>query len=223
MHPQCLAKPFVMLVDGDGRRFVDEAGSYMETGEAMHDAVERTGKTCWAILDSRHRSYYAWGKMPPMMTPAKWLESGYMIKADSLDELASKTGLPSDALRDSAARMTRFAQTGIDEDFNKGGRAYDNFAGDPTIGPNPNLGPIDKPPFYAVRMFPGDVGTYGGLVTDVDGRVLRPDGSAIEGLYATGNCTASVTGGVYPGAGASIGASFVFGWRAARRATGVNA
>lgn len=223
MHPQCLAKPFSMMIDGDGQRFVNEAGSYMETGERMLDAVQRTGRPCWMILDSRHRSYYFWGKMPPMMTPQSWLDSGYMVKADSLDELAAKIGVSAAGLKDSAARVTRYAATGQDEDFNKGGRAYDNFAGDPSVKPNPNLGAIDKPPFYAVQMFPGDVGTYGGLVTDVDGRVLKPDGNPIDGLYATGNCTASVTGGCYPGAGASIAASFIFGWRAARRAIGANA
>jgi len=219
MHPQCLAKPYLMMVDANGKRFVNEAGSYMETGEKMHDAIQATGgKPLWAILDSRNRANYVWGKQPPMITPQRWFDEGYMFKADSLEELAATIGVDPKGLVESAAKMTRYAQTGVDEEFNKGGRFYDRFSGDNSVKPNPNLGAIDKPPFYAVRMFPGDVGTYGGLVTDVDGRVLRPDGSWIEGLFATGNCTASVTGGCYPGAGASIGASFVFGWRAARYA-----
>ena len=115
-----------------------------------------------------------------------------------------------------------FAASGVDEDFHRGESAYDRFAGDPTVKPNPNLGPIEKPPFYAVRLYPGDVGTCGGLMTDEFARVLRPDGSVIEGLYATGNSTASVMGRSYPGAGASIGASMTFGFIAARHATGAN-
>ena len=106
-------------------------------------------------------------------------------------------------------------------DFGRGSRAFDRCHGDPTVKPNPNLGPIEKAPFYAVRMYPGDVGTAGGVVTDEHARVLREDGSVIEGLYATGNCTASVLGRCYPGAGASIGASFTFGYIAAQHAAGV--
>ncbi|MBG6120045.1 MULTISPECIES: FAD-binding protein [unclassified Sphingobium] len=219
MHPQCIAKPFVMVVDSDGKRFMNEAGSYMEAGERMHDVIQKTGKPVWAILDARHRSHYAWGKQPPMMTPQKWFDEGYFFKANTLAELAAKIGVNPVGLEESAARMGRFARSGVDGEFNKGGRFYDRFAGDASVKPNPNLGPIDQAPFYAVRMFPGDVGTYGGLVTDIDGRVLKPDGSPIEGLFATGNCTASATGGVYPGAGASIAASFIFGWRAAQYAT----
>jgi len=222
MHPQDLAKPYMMLVDANGERFCNEAGSYMETGERMHDVVQRTGKPSWAILDSRHRNNYVWGKFPPLLTPSAWLEKGYMVKADSLDELAAKIGVDATGLKRSAERISNFAKTGIDADFNKGGRHYDRFGGDASVKPNPCLGEINRPPFYAVQMFPGDVGTYGGLVTDEDGRVLKPNGSAVPGLYATGNCTASVTGGVYPGAGASIAASFIFGLRAARRAVRAN-
>jgi 3-oxosteroid 1-dehydrogenase len=111
--------------------------------------------------------------------------------------------------------------TGVDEDYGRGSRAFDRCHGDPTIKPNPNLGPIEEGPFYAVRMYPGDVGTAGGLVTDEYARVLKDDGSRIPGLYATGNCTASVVGRCYPGAGSSIGASFVFGYIAALHASGV--
>src|SRR3546814_8210498 len=119
-------------------------------------------------------------------------------------------------------RFNRFALAGRDEDFHRGESAYDRFSGDPLIKPNPNLGPIEKPPFYAVRLYPGDVGTCGGIMTDDIGRVLRPDGSTIAGLYATGNSTASVMGRSYPGAGASISASMVFGYRAAGHAARLN-
>ena len=129
--------------------------------------------------------------------------------------------VPAYVILDSRHRK-RYAETGKDLDFNRGGRGYDNWFGDPTVKPNPNLGKIDKPPFYVMEMVPGDVGTSGGVVTDEHARVLRSDGSVIEGLYATGNSTASVMGRCYPAAGASIGAAFIFGWIAAHHAVGAN-
>jgi len=143
-----------------------------------------------------------------------------MKKANSLDELAELCEIDAAGLVDEAARFSRFAESGHDEDFNRGGRAYDNRGGDPTNRPNPNLGAISQGPFYAVAMYPGDVGTCGGVVTDEVGRVRRNDGSVIDGLYATGNSTASVFGRAYPGAGASICASFTFGYLAAIHALG---
>jgi 3-oxosteroid 1-dehydrogenase len=105
-------------------------------------------------------------------------------------------------------------------DFNRGGRGFDRDHGDSSVHPNPTLGSIERPPFYAVALYPGDVGTAGGLLTDEHARVLRADGTPILGLYATGNSTASVFGRTYVGAGASIGASFVFGYAAAKHASG---
>jgi 3-oxosteroid 1-dehydrogenase len=144
-----------------------------------------------------------------------------MKKADTLDELAAKCGIDPAGLRATVERFNTFAETGKDLDFKRGERAYDRYFADPTHGPNPSLGAISSPPYYAVEMFPGDVGTYGGLVADEFGRVLDKSGAVIEGLYATGNCTAGVTGACYPGAGASIAASFIFGYRAARHACGI--
>jgi 3-oxosteroid 1-dehydrogenase len=141
-----------------------------------------------------------------------------MKKADTLDELARLCGIDAAGLDRTVKRFNEFCRTGIEEDFNRGGRAFDRSHGDPTVKPNPNLGPIQQAPFYAVSMYPGDVGTAGGVVTDEFARVQRTDGSVIQGLYATGNSTASVFGRVYPGAGASIAASFVFGMIAARHA-----
>ncbi len=106
----------------------------------------------------------------------------------------------------------------MDEDFNRGGRAFDRFLGDKAQTPSPSMGVIEKGPFYAYQFYPGDVGTYGGVVTDTNARVLREDGSVIPGLYATGISTASVMGHAYPGAGASVGPSFVWGYVAAKYA-----
>ena len=223
MHHLDLSLPFSIMVDQDGQRFCDEAGAYMEIGQRMYRRQKETGKAVpsWVVMDSRQRQYYPWGTAMQGQVPQQWLDSGYMIKAASIDELAAKCGIDAAGLRDTVARFNGFCASGVDSDYGRGSRAFDRCHGDPTIKPNPNLGPIEQAPFYAVRMYPGDVGTAGGLVTDEFARVLKADGSLIPGLYATGNCTASVVGRCYPGAGSSIGASFVFGYIAALHASGV--
>jgi 3-oxosteroid 1-dehydrogenase len=222
MHHLDLSLPFSIMVDQDGKRFCDEAGAYMEIGQRMYRRHKETGKAvpAWVVMDSRQRKYYPWGTAMPGQIPQKWLDSGYMIKADTLEELAAKCKIDRAGLLETVKRFNGFCETGVDEDYGRGSRAFDRCHGDPTIKPNPNLGPIEEGPFYAVRMYPGDVGTAGGLVTDEYARVLKDDGSQIPGLYATGNCTASVVGRCYPGAGSSIGASFVFGYIAALHASG---
>jgi len=214
MHVTDLSKPHVIVVDRHARRIMNESQSYMANGHALYQA----GVPAWVIMDSRHRKRYGWGLQPPGQTPPDWESSGYMKVADSIEGLAAKIGLAPAALKEEIERFNGFARTGKDLDFHRGERAYDNWFGDPTVKPNPNLGAIEKPPFLAFSMVPGDVGTAGGVVTDEHARVLREDGSAIPGLYATGNSTASVMGRVYPGAGASIAASFVFAWLAAHHA-----
>ncbi|NPT53940.1 FAD-dependent oxidoreductase [Paraburkholderia elongata] len=222
MHHLDLSLPFSIMVDQDGERFCDEAGAYMEIGQRMYRRHKETGKAvpAWVVMDSRQREYYPWGTAMQGQIPQQWLESGYMIKAGSIAELADKCGIDAAGLQETVTRFNGFCETGVDSDYGRGSRAFDRCHGDPTIKPNPNLGPIEQAPFYAVRMYPGDVGTAGGLVTDEYARVLKEDGSLIPGLYATGNCTASVVGRCYPGAGSSIGASFVFGYIAALHASG---
>jgi 3-oxosteroid 1-dehydrogenase len=220
MHHLDLSFPYSMMVDQTGTRFCDEAGAYMEIGERMYARQQETGKAipAWVIFDARQRKYYHWGSAMPGQVPKEWLDSGYMKKADTLEELAVQCGIDSEGLLKTVRRFNGFCLTGVDEDFKRGSRAFDRAHGDPTMKPNPNLGPIEQGPFYAVAIYPGDVGTAGGMVTDEHARVLRGDGSVIPGLYATGNCTASLFGRCYPGAGASIGASFVFGYLAAQHA-----
>jgi 3-oxosteroid 1-dehydrogenase len=222
MHHLDLSLPFSIMVDQDGQRFCDEAGAYMEIGQRMYQRHKETGKAvpAWVVMDSRQRKYYPWGTAMQGQIPQQWLDSGYMIKAGSIAELAAKCGIDAAGLQETVTRFNGFCETGVDSDYGRGSRAFDRCHGDPTIKPNPNLGPIEQAPFYAVRMYPGDVGTAGGLVTDEYARVLKEDGSLIPGLYATGNCTASVVGRCYPGAGSSIGASFVFGYIAALHASG---
>jgi 3-oxosteroid 1-dehydrogenase len=119
-------------------------------------------------------------------------------------------------LKETVERFNQFAATGSDQDFKRGESAYDRYYGDPTIKPNPCLAPVKKPPFYSVKIYPGDIGTKGGLVTDEYARVLLEDGSIIPGLYAVGNTSASVMGNSYPGPGGTIGPAMTFGYIAVK-------
>ena len=138
-----------------------------------------------------------------------------MFQAPEVAELAGRVGLDPAALAATITRFNQFATTGKDEDFHRGDSAYDRYYGDPRQRPNPNLAPLARPPFYAFKIVPGDLGTKGGLRTDERARVLRADGSPIPGLYAAGNTSAAVMGHSYAGAGATIGPAMTFGYIAA--------
>lgn len=177
----------------------------------------------WAILDSQFiRSYMLGYSMPGANKPESWTEQNYLRKADTIEALATQLNIDPATLKATVERFNGFVAQNNDEDFHRGARAYDNWLGDKFHKPSATLGAIAEAPFYAVPMVPGDVGTYGGAVTDVYGRVLREDGSVIQGLYATGVSTASVMGRFYPGAGASIGPAMTWGFITARHAAGVN-
>jgi 3-oxosteroid 1-dehydrogenase len=157
---------------------------------------------------------------PRQKMPGRWFKAGVVVKASTLAGLAERIGVPAEALRATVDRFNRFAASGADEDFHRGRSAYDHYYGDPRNRPNPSLGPVDLAPFYAVRIVPGDLGTKGGLRTDVHARVLREDGSVITGLYAAGNTSAAVMGHTYAGPGATIGPAMVFGYLAAEHLAG---
>ncbi len=214
--------PHAIFVDANGERFVNEADPYMEVGQIMLARQRALGRHSWIVLESRHRNRYAFGMSPPRLTPKAWFESGYMKKADTLDGLAAQCGLDAATFRATVARFNEMARSGVDADYHRGDSVYNRFYGDGRVKPNPNLGAIERGPFYAVAIYPGDVGTAGGLLTDADGRVLKDDGAAIPGLYAAGNTTASVFARAYPGAGASIGAAMIYAVRAARHMAGSN-
>jgi len=223
VQPQ-ITKPHSFLVDQTGVRYMNEGGSYMEFCQrqlARHLSVPAVPS--WWIVDSRFmRTYMIAGTMPGSKKPDEWFTSGYMKRADTIEGLAEACGIPPAALRATTDRFNAFARSGVDEDFGRGASAYDQFLGDYTHRPNPSLGAVEQGPFYAVQVVPGDVGTFGGVVTDAHARVLRADGSAIPGLYATGTTTAAVMGRTYPGAGCSIGPSFTWGFVAAKHAAGLD-
>jgi 3-oxosteroid 1-dehydrogenase len=142
----------------------------------------------------------------------------WLLQADTLSELARKIGVDADGLATTVRRFNGFAVEGKDRDFARGESAYDRFYGDPAHAPNPNLGTIDKPPFYAIQVFPGAIGTKGGPKVDLSAQVLKVDGEPLRGLYAAGNVMAGVTGPGYPGAGSTIGTAMTFGFLAAQHA-----
>jgi 3-oxosteroid 1-dehydrogenase len=213
-------KPGSIVVDAEGNRFMNEAVAYQECGQLMyaHDQAVGGAMPCWLVLDSRHRSQYLFGGSPPGRTPAEWLASGQLKKADTLAELAALCGINPEGLAKTVERFNRFADAGVDEDFQRGVGSHEQYQGDRAHKPNACLERVARAPFYAVALYPGDVGTSGGLLCDEHSRVLDVDGRPIPGLYATGNSTASVMGRKYLGAGASIGASAVFAYVAAEHA-----
>ncbi len=220
-----VTKPYSILVDQSGVRYMNEAGSYMEFCQNMLKRDKTVPAIpSWWIVDEKHmRQYMYTGTMPGSKKPQEWYDSGFLKRADTLEGLAAQIGLDPAVLLATVERFNADAKAGKDTEFNRGNRAYDNFLGDfYREDGSHTLGPIDEAPFYAAPMVPGDVGTYGGVVTDVNARVLREDGSVIEGLYATGISTASVMGRIYPGAGSSVGPSFVWGWIAAKHAAGAD-
>ena len=217
------AAPHAILVDQSGLRYMNESGSYMTYCQGML-ARNKTvpAVPSWAIMDSQYiKNYGLITPFPSTKKPQAWYDSGYLKKADTLEELAGLLNIEPATLRGTVDRFNGFVEKNHDDDFNRGERAYDRWLGDVYHAKNASLGAISEGPFYAVEVVPGDVGTYGGVVTDADARVLREDGSVIAGLYATGISTASVMGRAYAGAGASVGPSFVWGYVAARHAVGV--
>jgi 3-oxosteroid 1-dehydrogenase len=174
---------------------------------------------CWLIFDDRYRKRYAHLRSRPGRFPKKLLASGMVKQAWTLDDLARMCTIDPAGLSETVERFNEHARQGIDPDYGRGESAYNRALGDPNHRVHPCLGPIDEPPFYAVQVVPGDIGTCGGLMTDEFARVLDEHEGVIEGLYATGNGTATVMGRHYLGPGASIANTMVFGYVAARHAT----
>ncbi|MCX7283361.1 MAG: FAD-dependent oxidoreductase [Novosphingobium sp.] len=216
-------KPGAILVDQSGVRYMNEGGSYELYCQTMFER-NRTVPAIpsWAIFDARFAESYPIAGARMSKYHQMWKDSGYLKESDTLAGLAEQIGVPADALEATVKRWNSFVDAGRDEDFGRGNREYDKWLGDPFLKPNPALARIDKGPFHAVDVVPGDVSTYGGAVTDERARVLRDDGSVIDGLYACGVSSASVMGGVYVGAGASIGPSLAFGYVAAKHAAGLD-
>jgi succinate dehydrogenase/fumarate reductase flavoprotein subunit len=213
------AKPGTMVVDQTGRRFLNESTSYHLFAKAMI-AAHAVRRSIPAFLIADHRALEKYGL--GMIRPGGWgvrrsLRDGYLVSAPTIERLAQLLAVDTANLADSVARMNGFARTGLDEEFHRGSTVYQRNLGDPAAGANPTLGPIAQAPFHAIKLYPGEIGTSTGLVTDRDARVVTGDGP-IPGLFAVGNDMHSIMGGAYPGPGITLGPAITFAHVAARAA-----
>ncbi len=215
------AKPGVIMIGGDGRRFANEAMIYHDLVPAMRAAGRQT-EGCghvWILADHAAQRRYGLGAAPP--SPAAIgaeIQSGYLIKASAIAGLAEKLGVDPNVLTETIQRFNHDARAGVDRDFGRGLSKLDQAYGDASHTPNPCLGPLAAPPYYAVRVKTGDLGSLVGLRTNRHAEVLDRQGRIIPGLYAAGLDAASAMGGYYPAGGVTVGAAMTFGWIAAMRA-----
>lgn len=223
------SKPGVIAVTRSGRRFVNEAQSYHDFCQAMVKRCQEEGgpdaeNAAWFIADHRTFRKYGLGFAKPSPVPYQGLiKSGYLIRGRTLADLAHQIGADAGELKRTVANFNKHAIKGEDPEFGKGSTAYNRSLGDPEHKPNPCVAPVAKGPFYAVRLYVGDLGTFAGLKTNEYAQVLNGNGRPIEGLYSAGNDAASIMGGNYPGGGITLGPAITFGYIAARHMAGANA
>jgi succinate dehydrogenase/fumarate reductase flavoprotein subunit len=213
------ARPGAILVDRCGRRFVNEAQNYGDVGRALRLRFDAGGfrfpaSPCWLVFDAEYRSRYPIGSLEPGDPHPPWLRS-----AATLTDLAAELQLPEGELESTVARFNAGVAEGVDTEFGRGSYGYDHWIGDATAS-HPTLGPVTRPPFYAVEVRSGCLGTKGGPRTDTEGRVRRADDGIVVGLYAAGNAAANPFGVATPAGGATIGPALVFGTRAGEAAAG---
>jgi 3-oxosteroid 1-dehydrogenase len=214
-------RPGAIYVDGAGKRFCNESNSYVEVGKAMYAAK---AVPCWQVFDEGYVRRYVSGANPfkKRTLSEHLITQGSVKRAATIADLARQIDVPAGALEQTVSRLNEFAAHGLDPDFGRGQSAYNACLGDPGYRPNPALGPLATAPFYATRVFPADVGTCGGVITNEYAQVLDDQDRVIDGLYATGNITATVMGRNYLGAGGSIANTMIFGYVAAGHAAGAN-
>ncbi len=217
------AMPNCVIVNKKGRRFVNEAAAYPDVVTAMYEDDAKGNGTvpAWFIFDGAFRKKYPAGlflpaqMQPDSKLPPDWLDKVY-FRADSLDALAAKIGVDAKGLAQTVATFNGYCEKGVDPEFHKGETSIDRYYSDPMNKPNSCMGPLTQGPYYAIALYPGEIGTKGGLWTDERARVTREDGSVIAGLYAIGNCSAAVMGKTYAGAGSTLGPALTFGYIAAK-------
>ena len=217
--------PGGIMVNKRGERFVNESSTYIDVVNAMYekDSPESPCVPAYLVFDAAYRRKYPVGPILQSQQQPDWalpkaFRQGYLKKADTLEGLAAQLGIDAEGLKASVAKNNAYARTGVDLDFHRGETVFDKYYGDAKVTPNPCLAPIEKPPFYGLEAWPGELGTKGGLQTDERARVLKESGEPIAGLYAVGNCSAAVMGRSYPGAGGTLGPATTFGYIAARDA-----
>jgi len=212
--------PGSIFVNKRGRRFLNEASPYNDICKAMYanDTPESPCVPAYMVFDTTYRKKYPCGpffpgsQQPDWALPKALKAAGYLKKADTLDGLAAQLGVDAAGLKATVVQMNEYARTGKDPDFHRGESLFDRYYGDEKVTPNPCLAPLDTPPYYGIVVYAGDLGTKGGLKTDAHARVLKESGEPIPGLYAVGNCSASMMGPTYPGAGGTIGPAMTYAY-----------
>ncbi len=207
--------PRSMFVNSEGRRFLNESAPYDDICKGIYgnNSPDAVTVPCFMIFDATFRKQYPVGPlMPGVPTPKALKKVNYLKESNTLEGLAEQLGIDAAGLKDEVAKMNTFAVDGKDPDFGRGESAYDRYYGDATVSPNPCLGPIDAPPYFGMVVYPGDLGTKGGLCTNNSGQVVKESGETIPGLYCVGNNSAAVMGATYPGAGGTIGPAMTFGF-----------
>lgn len=220
--------PGLVIVNKNGKRFANEAAPYLESGLAFYRAVseEKPSIPGYVVFDSVFRKKFPLGPIAPGYSmPDNRLGKriwSVLEKADTIEALAEKIGVDAKGLAETVAKNNEYASSGKDPEFHRGESYYDRYYGDANTKPNPCIAPISEGPFYAIPIYPGDIGTKGGMLTDVNGQVIDKNGNPIPGLYAVGNSAASVMGSKYPGAGATLGPAMTFGYLAAKHMVKTN-
>ncbi|WP_395541390.1 FAD-dependent oxidoreductase [Neotabrizicola sp. sgz301269] len=216
-------KPGMLAVGTDGRRFTNESESYHDVGAAMIANMRNGGDaSCWLICDHRTIRKYGLGHAKPAPMPLwLWTRNGYLKNGRTLVDLARACGIDAAVLQETVNRYNQGAIHGRDEEFRRGETSFNRYLADPDHKPNPCVAPVARGPYYAVRLEMGDLGTFDGLKTTVQGQVITRRGAPIPGLYAVGNDRASIMGGNYPGAGITLGPAMTFGWITGRHLAGI--
>ncbi len=214
--------PGSIMVNKKGERFVNEAAPYIDVVNAMYEknTPEAPSVPAYLIFDATFRKNYPIGPFLPGSQQPDWalprlLREQYLIKADTLEDLAKRIGVDPQGLRKTVSKFNEYARSGKDLDFNRGDTGFDRYYGDVNVKPNPCLAPIITAPFYAMEAFAGELGTKGGITVDEKARVTKTNGEVVPGLYAIGNCSSPVMGRTYAGAGATLGPAMTFGYIAA--------
>lgn len=217
------AKPGLIMVRRDGHRFANEANSYHDLMQALFAATPPGEPVeAWLIADHAFIRRYGLGRVRPRPFPLRpWLVNGYLRQGATPAALAETCGIDPDGLAETIARFNSHAARGEDPEFGRGSNAYNRIQGEAEHQPNPNVAPLGPGPFFAVKIVPGSLGTFAGLATDADARVLGPDNAPLPGLYAVGNDMASMMAGRYPAGGITLGPGMTFGYIAAHHAAGI--
>ncbi len=216
--------PGLVIVNKAGKRFQNEAAPYLESGLAFYTANKPDEPTfpSFVVFDATFRKKFPFGPIAPGYSmPDNRIGKriwDVLVKADSIEALAEKIGVDAKGLKETVRKNNEYAKTGTDPEFHRGESFYDRYYGDARTSPNPCIAPISEAPYYALPIHPGDIGTKGGVLTDVNGRAVDEQGEVIAGLYVIGNSAASVMGSKYPGAGATLGPAMTFGYLAAKHA-----